>query len=73
MRYFLFIPLLVFGGCSKATELTDNVNMSTETILQNVSVVEASTQEIRRNTQLINESTRAIQENGAQMERLKNS
>jgi len=73
MKYLLFIPLLVLGGCSKATELNDNVNMSTETILQNVSVIETSTQEIRRNTQLIQESTRTMEENHKQMERLKNS
>lgn len=73
MKYLLLIPLLAFGGCSKATELNDNVNMTTDLVLQNVAQVQESTEEIRRNTQMIRESTRAMEENHQHMERLKNS
>lgn len=73
MRYLMLLPLLILGGCSKVTELNDNVSWTTEVIMQNVSSVEQSTQEIRRNTENIRESTRAMKENLEHMERLKNS
>lgn len=73
MKYLLLLPLLAFAGCSKVTELNDNVNYSTDLIMQNTSMIEQSTQEIRHNTQLIQESTRVMQENHANLERMKNS
>ncbi len=63
----------MLGGCSKFTELNDNVNMSTETILQNAAIVQQSTDEIRRNAQLIEESTKVMEENHRNLERMKNS
>lgn len=73
MKYLLLFPLLLIGGCTKITELNDNVNMSTATILQNADTVRQSTEEIRRNAQLIEESTKVMEENHRNLERMKNA
>jgi hypothetical protein len=73
MKYLLILPLVLLTGCNKFTELNDNVNYTTDIVMQNAGAIQQSTQEIRHNTQLIEESTRVMKENHEALERMKNS